>query len=94
MVNIVQTIQFHSDLMKIREVIDKQMPGQGSLVLRCGTELLVFVWPLSLVIANVRLLFPYKKRQRSFCERYVCRWVRFSSCVHLWEGNTEGDIAE
>ena len=43
MVNIVQAIHFHSDLMEIREVVDKQMHGQGSLVLRCGTELLVFV---------------------------------------------------
>ena len=86
MVNIVQTILFHSDFMEIREVIDKQMHGHGSLVLRCGTELLVFVWPLSLVIANIRPLFPHKKRQRSFRERYVCRWFRFSSCIHLWVG--------
>lgn len=43
MVHIVRTIQVHSDLMEIREVIEKEMHGQGSLVLCCGTELLVFV---------------------------------------------------
>jgi len=43
MVYIVKAIQFRSDLMEIREVTDKQIHGQGSLVLRCGTELLVFV---------------------------------------------------